>query len=82
MEIAQQEGLSRHQTPSGFSSFQGLDYQMGGESGLLTGVSMESFAELFVSAQNLSQSCIAIQLAGGEDGKVQTGIPDLSYSGW
>ena len=37
---------------------------------------MESLAELFVSAQNLSQSCIAIQLAGGEDGKVQTGIPD------
>lgn len=43
---------------------------------------MESFVELFVSAQNLSQSCIAVQLARGKDGKVQTGIPDLSYSGW
>lgn len=30
---------------------------------------MEAFAELFVSAQNLSQSCIAVQLAGGEDGE-------------
>ena len=43
---------------------------------------MESLAEVCVSAQNLSRSCIAVHLAGGEEGKVQTGIPDLSYPGW
>lgn len=43
---------------------------------MLTGVSMELLAEVFVSARNLSQSCIAVHLVGGEEGKVKTGIPD------
>ena len=33
---------------------------------------MERLAEVFASAQNLSQSCIAVHLAGGEEGKEGT----------
>lgn len=64
------------------SSLQGPGELVGGEVQVcLQGPGVphrECLAEVFVSVQNLSLSCIAVLLVGGEEGEVQTGIPYLT----